>query len=338
MEKYIKELINRLAEKAGYGVMEIKGFAGLSSDWCAAKRFGSGMRVFVFSEPEKLAYIDEKQIAKSIMEQTGALFTEIIVVCIVSGSHEETQRYSVDEKYKLIAVDRSANKIPYFSGVDGNAVAEIATALDYMAPVRKGKKRHGTMQGFMSEYPVTFSLIAINVMAYLLTAFLSHDIINSNINVLVFLGGKVDSLIAQGEYYRLITCMFLHGGIIHLAFNMYALYAIGPVIEKFFGHSRYFAIYMVSGLCSSLLSFFMSPGISIGASGAIFGILGACLVFAVKMKNRIGREFLTNIVMVIAINLFIGFSTSFVDNFGHLGGLAGGILSSLILFKRHGRN
>ncbi|MBP1744795.1 MAG: conserved rane protein (rhomboid family), partial [Firmicutes bacterium] len=170
--------------------------------------------------------------------------------------------------------------------------------------------------------------------AYAVTAFLSQDIINSNIYVLVFLGAKVNSLIAAGEIWRLATCMFLHGGIFHLALNMYSLYAVGPVIENFFGKKKYTAIYFISGICSSLLSFYMTPEISIGASGAIFGVLGACLVFAVKMKNRIGKDFMINVIAVIGINLFLGFSVSMVDNFGHIGGLIGGIASSLILFKK----
>lgn len=332
MEKYIKELISKLTEIFGYRIAELKGFSGLSSDWCAIKVQGDSTRILVFSELQKLPPVDIDGIRENIMRQTGAFFVEVTIIYLVTGNYEDRLQGFMERKEKGIILNTMDNEVIYFNSVDENAINEIMVSLNHMEAGRT-RKKPARAGGFRMEWPVTYTLIAVNVAAYILTALLSHDLINSNINVLVFLGAKVNSLIAQGQYYRLITCMFLHGGIIHLAFNMYALYAIGPVIENFFGRWRYLAIYFFSGICSSLLSFYMSPGISIGASGAIFGILGACLVFAVKMKNRIGKDFLVNIVSVIAINLFIGFSLAMVDNYGHLGGLIGGLISSLALFK-----
>ncbi|MHC1719478.1 MAG: rhomboid family intramembrane serine protease [Clostridiaceae bacterium] len=334
MEKYIKELISKLTEIFGYKIAELKGFSGLSSDWCAIKTTGDSTRILVFSELHKLQEVDIVGIKENIIRQTGAFFVDVIILYLATGSYNDKLQYFMDRQYKGIVLNSMSNEVIYSNGVNENTLNEIMVSMNHMEVIRTAKKpaRAGSLR---IEWPVTYTLIAINVAVYALTALLSRDLINSNINVLVFLGAKVNSLIAQGQYFRLITCMFLHGGIIHLAFNMYALYAIGPVIENFFGRWRYLAIYFISGICSSLLSFVMSPGISVGASGAIFGILGACLVFAVKMKNRIGKDFLRNVIAVIAINLFIGFSLTMVDNFGHLGGLIGGLIASIMLFRGH---
>jgi rhomboid protease GluP len=114
---------------------------------------------------------------------------------------------------------------------------------------------------------------------------------------------------------------------------MYALYSIGPVVEKIYGPKKYILIYFVSGILSSLLSYTMSPAMSIGASGAIFGLLGAMLVYAYNMRKRIGKGLIKNIVTVIAINLFIGMTIPNIDNFAHIGGLLGGLIISCYFFN-----
>jgi rhomboid protease GluP len=180
------------------------------------------------------------------------------------------------------------------------------------------------------EFPqkpwVTYIIMGVNILIYILTAYLSKDAMNSNIYVLVDLGAKVNVLISSGEYYRLITCMFLHGGLIHLALNMYSLYAIGPLVERVYGKAKYIAIYFIAGIASSLLSYIFSDSISIGASGAIFGILGATLVFAITIRKTVGKDFYNNILQVMVVNLIIGFSIPNIDNFGHIGGMLGGII------------
>lgn len=179
---------------------------------------------------------------------------------------------------------------------------------------------------------ITIALISVNVIMYIITAILSGDIMDSDIRVLIFLGAKVNELICSGEYYRLITAMFLHGGLMHLLLNMYALNALGPFVEKVYGSAKYVIIYFVAGIVSSIFSYMFSEGISIGASGAIFGLFGAVLIFSLKMKDRVGKGMLKNIVSVIGINIFIGISIPNIDNLAHLGGLVGGILISL-MFK-----
>jgi rhomboid protease GluP len=179
---------------------------------------------------------------------------------------------------------------------------------------------------------ITIALISVNVIMYIITAILSGDIIDSDIRALIFLGAKVNELISSGEYYRLITAMFLHGGMMHLLLNMYALNALGPFVEKVYGSTKYVIIYFVAGIVSSIFSYMFSEGVSIGASGAIFGLFGAVFIFSLKMKDRVGKGMLKNIISVIGINIFIGISIPNIDNLAHLGGLIGGILISL-MFK-----
>ena len=152
---------------------------------------------------------------------------------------------------------------------------------------------------------------------------------STNIYALVDLGAKVNEYIAVGEYWRLFTATLLHSGILHLLFNMFALFSLGAQLEGYAGHVRFTTVYLVAGLYGSLASYALSPSVSVGASGAVFGVIGAVIVFFVMYRNHFGiqgRAILQNLLIVVALNLFIGFGSGFIDNWGHLGGLAGGVL------------
>ncbi|MCL7453964.1 MAG: rhomboid family intramembrane serine protease [Anaerolineae bacterium] len=145
--------------------------------------------------------------------------------------------------------------------------------------------------------------------------------------VLVRLGAKVTPLIAEGQYWRLFTAMFLHIGIVHLGFNGYALLAIGTELERLFDWPRFLAIYFLSGLFGNVASYAFSYNVAAGASGAIFGLIGALAAFFTLHRERLGawgRARLGNIVFLIAINLFLGFTQAGIDNLAHLGGLVSG--------------
>ena len=156
--------------------------------------------------------------------------------------------------------------------------------------------------------------------------------------VLVFFGAKVNELIIEGELWRLATAMFIHIGVIHLIFNLWALNALGPMVEGYFGHWRFSAIYFVGGLFGSLASYAFSPVMSAGASGAIFGLAGATTVYFLRYRENFGqrgRAILQNMVVVIGINIFFGLSQSGIDNWGHIGGLIGGALLAWGLLPRY---
>ena len=142
------------------------------------------------------------------------------------------------------------------------------------------------------------------------------------------LGVKANDLIVQGQIWRLFTPMLLHGSILHIAFNMYALYAIGPGLERYYGRSRYLLLYILAGFAGNVASFMISPQPSLGASTAIFGLLGAEGVFLYQNRQLFGpsaKRSLANVIMIAAVNLLIGLSPG-IDNWGHVGGLVGGSL------------
>ncbi len=167
--------------------------------------------------------------------------------------------------------------------------------------------------------------MAITIGVYLLQG-LSKSVYGED--VVALLGMKNNAAILAGQWWRLFTPMFLHGSIFHIGFNMYALYVLGPGLERFYGSWRFLLLYIVAGFSGNVLSFVFSPYNSLGASTAIFGLLGAQGVFLYLHRDLFGdvaRRSLINIVFIAAVNLVIGLSPG-IDNWGHVGGLIGGTL------------
>ena len=185
----------------------------------------------------------------------------------------------------------------------------------------------------MKKPIITYLIIAICVIMFLITCVFSKGRLDISASLLVRLGGNLGYYTKNGEYYRLFTCMFLHAGIIHLLCNMYSLYVIGPQIESFYGKYKFIFIYIVSGICGSLLSLAFSQDsiVSVGASGAIFGLLGSILYFGYHYRVYLGNVLKSQIVPIIILNLMIGFMISGIDNFAHIGGLVGGVFASMAM-------
>ena len=174
---------------------------------------------------------------------------------------------------------------------------------------------------FKMKYPiVTYLLIALNVILYVIPVLTnSYDVIINNFCV-------YGPLIKAGQYYRIITGVFLHGGILHLAFNCYALYVIGSQLESYLGKVRYLIIYLFSAVTASLFSMIFNSNPSIGASGAIFGLMGALVYFGYHYRVYLGNVLKSQIIPLILFNLLIGALSTGIDNFAHIGGLIGGLL------------
>lgn len=173
---------------------------------------------------------------------------------------------------------------------------------------------------------ITYIIMGICFIMFLITG------MGNDTGVLIEYGANLDVLVKNGEYYRLLTSMFLHSGLLHLFFNMYALYIIGPQVESFFGKTKYLIIYLLSGISGSLLSVaFNVNTVSVGASGAIFGLFGALLYFGYNYRGYLGNVIKTQILPVVIINLIFGFISTGVDVAGHIGGLIGGIIVSSAL-------
>ena len=176
---------------------------------------------------------------------------------------------------------------------------------------------------------VTYTLMGIIIFVFSLQA-LSLSININGIDLPAFYGDKVNSLIAQGQVWRLFTPIFLHASLLHVGFNLYALYVLGPGLERFYGHKRFLALFILSGFAGNVMSFLFSTAPSLGASTAIFGLIGAEGVFLYQNREILGesaRQGLRNVIVIALINLFIGFAPgSNIDNWGHIGGLLGGAL------------
>lgn len=175
---------------------------------------------------------------------------------------------------------------------------------------------------------ITYSLIAVNIVVYLLMTVVGGS---ESVNVLLAFGAKFNPLIALGQWWRLFTPMFLHIGIEHLILNMVTLYFIGMQIEMLFGPTRYLLLYLLSGIGGNLASFAFNPGISAGASTALFGLFGAFFMLAENFKNNpylraYAKQFLLLIILNVAFS-FVGNA----DLSGHLGGLFAGFLLAYIV-------
>lgn len=184
---------------------------------------------------------------------------------------------------------------------------------------------------------ITYILMGINIGMFFLT-YLIYFITKGNVDLYNLLSVNA-SAVKSGEIYRLLTGTFMHAGPlylpIHLFFNMYALYIIGTQVENFIGRYRYLIIYLGSAIMGSLLSCVILHGDSIGASGAIFGLMGSLVYFGYHYRVYFGNVLKTQIIPLIIFNLFLGFYLSGVDNFAHIGGLIGGVLLTMAVGLKH---
>lgn len=171
---------------------------------------------------------------------------------------------------------------------------------------------------------ITILLVAVNIIIYL--AMILFNQYDNTINSFAVYGPFI---FKYNEYYRLITGAFLHANFVHLILNCYSLYVIGSQIENFMGKWKYLIIYFVSAITGSMLSALLSDGASIGASGAIFGLMGSLLYFGYHYRVYLGNVLKSQIIPLILLNLLIGFITPGIDNFAHIGGLVGGALATV---------
>ena len=188
------------------------------------------------------------------------------------------------------------------------------------------------------EYPLTYSLIAINIIIYIISSILSHNIVDMDMEVLGNMGALFGPFVVfKGEWWRLFTSMFLHAGMTHILMNMFSLYLIGRGVEMYFEKKAYILIYLFSGLLGAMASLYMHPqSLGIGASGAIFGIFGALAGFFLAHKDKIASQskaFMKDFAIVLGINLVLGLSLPSIDVSAHIGGLVVGFIGGFIVSK-----
>ena len=167
---------------------------------------------------------------------------------------------------------------------------------------------------------VTYAIIAITSVIYVL------QLATSDLPI-VFLA-KDNDLIRRGEFWRLLTPALVHGSLPHILFNMYALLSFGTNLERHFGHGRFFLLYVLGAFAGNVMSFLLTRADSVGASTAIFALIGAEGIFLVQNRKLFAGQFrnaIGNVIFVVAVNLFLGLAPT-IDNWGHIGGLLGGLI------------
>lgn len=173
---------------------------------------------------------------------------------------------------------------------------------------------------------VTYTIIAVTVLFYLLQL-ASQFLLDGDLPAALLM--KSNEAIESGQFWRLLTPALLHGSIAHIGFNMYALFSFGVSLERHFGHGRFFLLYLLGAFAGNVASFAFSEANSLGASTAIFGLLGAEGIFLLQNRKLFAGQFrsaIGNILFIAAINLFVIGSLPGIDNLGHIGGLLGGLM------------
>lgn len=172
---------------------------------------------------------------------------------------------------------------------------------------------------------VTYALIGLTVLVYLLQL---TSVALFRFDYPVGLLAKSNELIREGQFWRLLTPALVHGSVAHIGFNMYALFSFGIGLERHFGHGRFFLLYALGAFTGNVVSFLYTDAVSVGASTAIFGLIGAEAVFLIQNRSLFAHQFrsaIGNVIFIIGVNLFLGLSPS-IDNWGHVGGLIGGLM------------
>ena len=275
-----------------------------------------------------------KTIMRSIKKNTLSLRMNVLNL-LLDTNENVNMKDTIDFKHvETIKVDEISdfkkNKIvsDFFPKVKNNIMNDKMDPVDFFKltddmnkTTMKNEKKLAKI--FSQKKPIiTYLLIVINVMLFLVSFIYP--------SIQIYLGNNY-LFVQSGEIYRLFTCMFLHSGVLHLFFNMYALYVLGPQVERYYGRSKFLIIYLISGLLGSVFScvFMADNSLSIGASGAIFGLLGSVAYFTYYYRATLQNTLRSQVMPVIIINLCLGFLVSDIDVFAHIGGLIGGLLVSM---------
>ena len=319
MNKLENVLFGELTKQGGFYIKDYYSDSLKEKKWIAIMENKDFIYAVVVSNSYKSDFIYYE--AMSFLEKMYSKKISLNMVIYATDNYESL----IEQNYNKVIYSEKEKQVVY----SDSSCKPLVSILNYsMEKKSKEKLKY-------KESLVTYILICINILIFIVTAFISKNIQNIDSYTLVQLGAKVNVLINHGQPWRLITSAFLHGGLAHIAFNMYALKIIGSEVEYVYGKIKYISIYLISALGGSIFSYiFNSDSISVGASGAIFGLLGAMIIFGIKHKEKVGKEYIINLLKVLLINIFIGVTLSNIDNGAHIGGLIFGGISALVLKDR----
>lgn len=337
-EQYMRKLISLLQTKFPCTIIEFPQIQGISYKWGLVNGNADSGFVTVFSFWNNRDIYDANarfNLSNYLREHFNGAKLRVIHIVLSENNTDYNHMISsynasnaeMLQQGNLIIEDMMSGQTVYYSQGLENLNSLIRDCMINLVQMKRNKR------SFIPK--ITYTIIGINVLVYIICVLISGNPFEFDNSLLVSAGANARQLVENGEYYRLITCMFLHGGLIHIACNMYSLYCIGPLVEQVYGKLKYILIYFIAGISGSVLSaLFMSYKIiSVGASGAIFGLLGAVLVVSIKLRKQIGKNLLLNILSVIVINLIISFTLPNIDYSAHIGGLIGGIITGMLFWS-----
>ena len=285
-----------------------------------------------------------KQIIKRIKKKTFSLNMNTLSIFVNLGENVNTSKFEDIENISCVNIENieDLSKFDvvkeYFPAIT-RKTKFAEEGMELFEKLSKDINKKGEKEAKKNEEVFSFKkpkattcLLIINVFMFIISWLMSSSFVSIDSNILYDLGGLTYNSVRNGEYFRLFTSMFLHADIFHILCNMYSLYIIGPQLESFYGTKKFIFIYLISGILGSLLvvPFMNQYSINIGASGALFGLLGSLLYFGYYYRTYLGNVIIRQVVPIIIINLIIGMNP-YISNTAHIGGLVGGILASRIV-------
>ena len=285
-----------------------------------------------------------KQIVKKIKKQTFSLNMNTLSFFINLGDNVNIDKFNNSNNIVVNVKDFSdleksqvvMKSFPDITDETDFKETGIELFMKLTEDINKKNEKDNSIASdiFKKKVPyVTLGIILINFVMFLLTYIFGKG--SEDAYTLVQFGALYKPLVLNGDFYRLITCAFLHIGFVHLLVNSYSLYIIGSQLESFLGRVRFLFVYLISAICGSLMSIAFGSNVSAGASGAIFGLLGSLLYFGYNYRVFLGNVMKSQIIPLIILNLGLGFMFKGVDNAAHVGGLVGGILATTAVGLRH---
>ena len=277
-------------------------------------------------------------VIRQIKKKTLSLKMNVLNICLdlnnIVKINEEDKKIStinvsdIDDLKKNKILKKSYPKIETKNFTKTDSLMNIIHATEDIN--KKTAKENNKYEDIFKPKPIIVTKV---IMFLCFAMYIATLLVNNNFNVaLILLGANNRSLVLGGQVWRLLTSAFLHGNLLHLLVNMYSLWIIGSQVETYIGKWKFLVIYLLSAIMGSLFSIvFYANSISIGASGALFGLMGALLYFGYHYRLYLSNTLTSQIIPIIALNLLFGFTVPGIDNACHIGGLIGGYLSTMIV-------
>ena len=332
-EEIVMKLLHYFITEKGYNPVIVKGvqdeiwLENLESDYKIV-RIVSG---YIHNDEQfKYDLFKTKSLMKSIKKKTLSFRIRTMSIFVNMGDNVDMSKFE-ENNIKFASIKNTEDLNNYRFIIE--SFPDITKDTDFKEQglelflkitndINKRNEKEAKMNEdiFKMKKPIiTYIIIGLNILIYFVS-------ISKNIFPMFAVNRYA---VKEGEYFRLLTGTFLHANIFHLMFNCYSIYIIGMQLESFLGKARYIAVYLLSGIAGSLLSICFSSYYSVGASGAIFGLLGSLLYFGYHYRVYLDSVVKSQIIPLIVLNLMIGFTVQGIDNAAHIGGLIGGILSTM---------